>query len=73
MGKFEGKRVLVTGASGGIGAAITEAFRREGAMVAAADRDGRHAIEADIWLAGNLSDGTYADSLPEQAEREQCG
>ena len=66
MGKFEGKRVLVTGASGGIGAAITEAFRREGAMVAAADLDGRHAIEADIWLAGNLSDGTYADSLPEQ-------
>ena len=67
MGKFQGKRVLVTGASGGIGAAITAKFRREGAAVAASDLDSRPAIEADIWLAGDLSDGTYADSLPGQA------
>ena len=65
--KFEGKRVLVTGAAGGIGAAITEAFRREGASIAAADLEGNSQIDADIWLAGDLSDGVYADSLPGQA------
>ena len=65
--KFEGKRVLVTGAAGGIGAAITEAFRREGASIAAADLEGNSQIDADIWLAGDLSDGAYADSLPGQA------
>ena len=61
--KFEGRRVLVTGAAGGIGAAITRAFRREGATVVAADLDGHSAVDADIWLEGDLSDNLYADSL----------
>ncbi len=42
MGRLEGKAAIVTGAAGGIGFAIAEAFRREGAGVIAAD------IAADI-------------------------
>jgi NAD(P)-dependent dehydrogenase (short-subunit alcohol dehydrogenase family) len=33
MGRFDGKNVLVTGAAGGIGAAIVDGFLREGATV----------------------------------------
>ena len=39
MPRLEGKRALVTAAGQGIGRAIAEAFRREGADVVATDRD----------------------------------
>jgi 3-oxoacyl-[acyl-carrier protein] reductase len=38
-GRLEGRRVLVTGAARGIGAAIAESFHREGARLALLDRD----------------------------------
>ena len=66
MSRLEGKRALVTGASGGIGAAIVRRFRAEGADVAVADRDvGK--IEAEAHLPGDLLDGSYAASLPSAA------
>lgn len=37
MGRFEGKSVLITGAAGGIGAALCHAFAREGASIALMD------------------------------------
>ncbi|MDQ6949132.1 MAG: 3-oxoacyl-ACP reductase FabG [Actinomycetota bacterium] len=48
MNRLEGKVCLVTGAAGGIGTAISEAFAREGGAVAAADvdRSGRLAATA---------------------------
>ncbi len=51
--RFSEKRVLVTGAAGGIGQVITKMLRAEGARVAAADRncDG---VAADAVFAGNL-------------------
>lgn len=63
MGEFAGKKVLVTGAAGGIGAAIVRRLRNQGALVAVADRD-TSGIEAEAHLDGNLLDAAYADGLP---------
>jgi meso-butanediol dehydrogenase/(S,S)-butanediol dehydrogenase/diacetyl reductase len=41
MRGLQGKRVLITGAAGGIGTAMVARFREEGARVAALDRDDR--------------------------------
>jgi NAD(P)-dependent dehydrogenase (short-subunit alcohol dehydrogenase family) len=64
--RFAGKKVLVTGAAGGIGASVVEKFRTEGARVAVADRD-VSGIAAEAHLPGNLLDAAYADGLPEAA------
>ena len=66
MGRFQGKTALVTGAAGGIGAAVVRMLRAEGARVAAADRD-VSAVEAEAHLSGNLRDPAYADGLPAAA------
>lgn len=60
--RFAGKTALVTGAAGGIGAAVVKALRAEGARVAVADRD-TSTIEAEVHLPGNLLDAPYADGL----------
>ncbi|MEO0371146.1 MAG: SDR family NAD(P)-dependent oxidoreductase, partial [Pseudomonadota bacterium] len=54
--RFEGKSALVTGAAGGIGAALVALLRREGARVAVSDRDSS-GVEADAHLDGDLLDG----------------
>lgn len=64
--RFSGKVALVTGAAGGIGAAIVKRFRAEGARVAVADRD-VSGIEADAQLPGDLLSPTYADGLAQAA------
>ena len=66
MGRFEGKTALVTGAAGGIGAAVVRMLRAEGARVAAADRD-PSAVEAEAHLPGDLRDPAHADGLPAAA------
>lgn len=64
--RFDGKRALVTGAAGGIGAEIVRMLRAEGAAVAVTDRDST-AIEAEAHLDGDLCDARFCDSLPGQA------
>ena len=65
--RFQGKTALVTGAAGGIGAAIVRQLRSEGARVAVADRDvGK--IDAEAHLPGNLLDDNYAGGLPKSAQ-----
>jgi NAD(P)-dependent dehydrogenase (short-subunit alcohol dehydrogenase family) len=66
MSYFRGKTALVTGAAGGIGAAIVRQLRSAGARVAVADRDVA-AIEAEAHLPGNLLEAAYADGLPHAA------
>ena len=66
MSYFQAKTALVTGAAGGIGAAIVRQLRAAGARVAVADRDVA-GIEADAHLPGNLLEAAYADALPKAA------
>src|SRR5262249_32247079 len=65
-GRFAEKTALVTGAAGGIGAAIVRQFRSEGARVAVADRV-VSGIEAEAHLPGDLLERDYADGLPQEA------
>lgn len=71
MSRFEGKTALVTGAAGGIGAAIVRMLRAEGAKVAVADRE-VSGVGAEAHLPGDLLDPAYADGLP-QAARSALG
>lgn len=68
MVRFAGKAALVTGAAGGIGAAIVRQLRIEGARVAVADREVK-AIEAEACLPGDLLENAYADGLPGAAQK----
>ena len=64
--RFDGKKALVTGASGGIGMAIVARLQSEGATVTTTDRDG-----ADI--NGDLTDAAFCDALPAQAAERMGG
>ena len=66
MSYFQGKAALVTGAAGGIGAAIVRQLRAAGVRVAVVDRD-VSGIEAEAHLPGNLLEAAYADGLPQAA------
>jgi len=68
MTRFAGKTALVTGAAGGIGAAVVRALRAEGCRVAVADRD-TGGVEAEAHLDGNLLEAGYADGLAVAAAR----
>lgn len=80
MGKLDGKAVLVTGASRGIGAEIARLFASEGGKVICVARtlhEGDHSLEgslektvADIKTAGGEATAITADiSQPEQCEK----
>lgn len=64
--RFTSKKALVTGAAGGIGLALVSALRRQGAAVAAADRD-TASVDADVHLPGDLLETAYTEGLPAAA------
>ena len=77
---LSGKRVLVTGASGGIGAACARAFAAEGSRVALHYHRGRERAEAvaadcpdSILLQGDLRREEDADRLFEEAHEALGG
>ncbi len=59
MGRFEGKVVLVTGSSSGIGRKTAEAFDAEGARVAV---NSARSVEAGQAVAAALADGFYVQA-----------
>lgn len=61
--RFQNKKTLITGASGGIGKVLVESLRKEGAIVAATDLDTSN-IQADANFDGDLLDGKFCDELP---------
>ena len=67
---LEGKVVLITGASTGIGAAVARAFRAEGSTVVVhyhASEAAAHAVVADIEAGGGHAHALRADATrPEQ-------
>ena len=68
---FDGKRVLVTGAAGGLGRATVAAFHAKGAQVCVADLD-CSGLAGHAALPGDLTDIGYADGLA-GAAREALG
>ena len=78
MNRFEGKTVVITGGSRGIGAAIAKRFAREGAnVVVSANEDASGIAEAIRAGGGNaasftadVTDKDQVAALYEAAERE---
>ena len=61
--RFRDKKVLVTGANGGIGKVLVSNLRKEGALVAVTDFK-TDKLEADIHFDGDLLDSKFCDRLP---------
>jgi len=68
---LSGKKVLVTGAAGGIGQAIVRELTDAGAAIAATDIQ-LEGIPCDAALPGDLTDSAHCDALPAKA-REALG
>lgn len=68
--QLKNKKALVTGASGGIGAAIVRRLQAEGATVTGTDLT---PSDADFHIDGNLMDAEFCDALPEQAMAKMGG
>jgi NAD(P)-dependent dehydrogenase (short-subunit alcohol dehydrogenase family) len=67
-----GRRVVVTGASSGIGAAVAQGFAAAGARVAGISLDGGAPVDG-IFVAGDTGDADAVESLAARVESEWGG
>jgi NAD(P)-dependent dehydrogenase (short-subunit alcohol dehydrogenase family) len=70
---LRGRRVVVTGASSGIGAAVAQAFAAGGARVAGISLDGGTPVEDGIFVAGDTGDAEAVEGLARRVEDEWGG
>ena len=70
--RLQGKKALVTGASGGIGQAIVAKLQAEGAVVCATDIS-LDDSKADFNIAGDLTEPCFCDGLAVQASELMSG
>jgi NAD(P)-dependent dehydrogenase (short-subunit alcohol dehydrogenase family) len=72
-GRLEGRRIVVTGAASGIGAAVARLAAAEGALVACLDRDGAGvaALAAELALPGHSAEVDVTD--PDAVKRALDG
>ena len=68
--QLQNRKVLVTGAAGGIGKAVVAKLQEEGAIVAGTDVV---SCNADFSIEGNLLDADFCKSLPHRAAQEMGG
>lgn len=66
LGRLAGRRIVVTGAASGIGAAIAQLFVAEGAQVAALDRNAE-GIQHGVAIAADVSDEASVAQAVERA------
>lgn len=70
MNDMQGRTALVTGAAGGIGAAIVRALQDRGVAVTGADL---HKCGADHVIVGDLTDPRFCDQLAQRAADRMGG
>ena len=63
--RFENKKALITGASGGIGRVLVKELKKEGALVAATDLS-TSTVKADANFDGDLLNANFCDQLPKK-------
>ena len=65
--RFTDKKILITGASGGIGQVVAAKCQQEGAEVFTTDREG------SVSAIGDLTDASFCDALPQLASDAMGG